>query len=124
MKEVRAVPDRGVPDSKSMLIDSDESLKRLDDRYISFIRIPNMIWEKYIVFTRLFYKKSLCAEYAEASSERNLYAPPLGFGIKLSLPVNSFISINSAFPCSTFKVYFKYFKKQIKAAAFFAFKKI
>ena len=25
-------------------------------------------------------KKSLCAEYAEANSERNLYAPPLGLG--------------------------------------------
>ena len=60
-----------------------------------FIRILN-IWEIHSFFTGLFYKKSLCAEYAEASSERNLYAPPLGFGIKLSLPVNSFISVNSA----------------------------
>jgi len=25
-------------------------------------------------------KKSLCAEHAEANSERNLYAPPLGLG--------------------------------------------
>ena len=41
-------------------------------------------------------KKSLCAEYAEANSERNLYAPPLRFGIKLSLVVISFISIKFA----------------------------
>jgi len=44
----------------------------------------------------LIHKKSLCAEHAEANSERNLYAPPLRFGIKLSLLVSSFISINSA----------------------------
>ncbi len=28
----------------------------------------------------LTHKKSLCAEHAEANSERNLYAPPLGLG--------------------------------------------
>jgi hypothetical protein len=49
-----------------------------------------------LVKQNLIHKKSLCAKHAEANSERNLYAPPLRFGIKLSLHVIRFISINPA----------------------------
>jgi len=67
----------------------------------------------------LIHKKGLCAENAEANSERNLYAPPLRSGIKSSLHVNNFISISIAlsFPLHL-KFNIKTLKSQIKTAAF------
>jgi hypothetical protein len=65
-----------------------------------------------LVEQNLIHKKSLCAEHAEANSERNLYAPPLRFGIKLSLGVISFISINFAL---SFAPHLKFTIKTLKS---------
>ncbi len=49
-----------------------------------FINMKVVGTNDYDLLVEQFYlirnKKSLCAEYAEANSERNLYAPPLGLG--------------------------------------------
>jgi hypothetical protein len=47
---------------------------------------------------RILNKKSLCAENAEANSERNLYNPPSGLVLSFSHPVKASFLIRQLLP--------------------------